>query len=95
MPVLKYDISRISGLARLVLIPEDEIVISRDLSKTLDFIDQIQGFDPDEMDHNFRTEQAENRLREDRIKPSLPRTRTLGNAPDKDEDFFRVPRVLG
>ena len=94
MPVLKYEISRVSALARLVLTPQNEVIISRDLPQTLDYIDQIQDFKPGEVSSEFRIEIAESALREDSIKPSLPRTLVLGNAPDKDEDFFRVPRVL-
>ncbi|MEW5923670.1 MAG: Asp-tRNA(Asn)/Glu-tRNA(Gln) amidotransferase subunit GatC [Candidatus Zixiibacteriota bacterium] len=94
MPVLKYEISRVSALARLVLTPENEVIISRDLPQTLDYIDQIKGCDISGIASEFPIEQAASVLREDRIKPSLPRTLVLGNAPDKDEDFFRVPRVL-
>jgi aspartyl-tRNA(Asn)/glutamyl-tRNA(Gln) amidotransferase subunit C len=35
-----------------------------------------------------------NCLREDKIKESLGTEKTLANAPDKDEQFFIVPKIL-
>jgi Asp-tRNA(Asn)/Glu-tRNA(Gln) amidotransferase C subunit len=29
------------------------------------------------------------------VKGSIPHDEALKNAPDKDEDFFRVPKVIG
>ena len=35
-----------------------------------------------------------NVLRKDEIKNQLPRKEALSNAPDKDEQFFKVPKVI-
>jgi Asp-tRNA(Asn)/Glu-tRNA(Gln) amidotransferase C subunit len=32
-------------------------------------------------------------FREDEVRPSLPLNRTLQNAPRRQQDFFRVPRI--
>jgi aspartyl-tRNA(Asn)/glutamyl-tRNA(Gln) amidotransferase subunit C len=32
---------------------------------------------------------------EDQLRPSLPREQALANAPKRDEEYFRVPAVLG
>ena len=37
---------------------------------------------------------AENVFREDKVRPSLPRGKSLGNAPDGDGGYFLVPRVI-
>jgi aspartyl-tRNA(Asn)/glutamyl-tRNA(Gln) amidotransferase subunit C len=36
----------------------------------------------------------ENVFREDGLKPSLESESSLANAPDRDDSFFRVPRVI-
>jgi aspartyl-tRNA(Asn)/glutamyl-tRNA(Gln) amidotransferase subunit C len=35
-----------------------------------------------------------NVLREDEVKPSLPIEAVVGNAPDRADEFFRVPRIV-
>jgi len=36
-----------------------------------------------------------NVFREDKVKPGVEREEALRNAPDKDEVFFKVPKVIG
>ena len=33
-------------------------------------------------------------MRADEVRPSLPHDLALANAPDKDENFFKVPKVI-
>ena len=36
-----------------------------------------------------------NVFRDDKVKPSVPTEEALKNAPDKNESFFKVPKVIG
>ena len=36
-----------------------------------------------------------NVFREDILKPSISQEKALKNAPDKDEQYFKVPKVIG
>jgi aspartyl-tRNA(Asn)/glutamyl-tRNA(Gln) amidotransferase subunit C len=39
--------------------------------------------------------EGNNVFREDIIKPSISTEEALKNAPENDEQFFRVPKVIG
>ncbi|HDL03943.1 MAG TPA: Asp-tRNA(Asn)/Glu-tRNA(Gln) amidotransferase subunit GatC [candidate division Zixibacteria bacterium] len=95
MPVTKIQILKAAALARLDLTREDETIISSDMAQILTYLDKIQSVEVTGPTVKTIFSGEGNVLREDIIKPSLPAEKALGNAPDRDEDFFRVPRVLG
>jgi len=95
VPILKEDILKVARLARLELTPEELELFSKDLAKIISYIDQLKKVNTDGIVPRNRFIKAENVLREDIVKPSLPKEKALANAPDRDEDFFRVPKVLG
>jgi|GEM_PF-7086493 len=49
---------------------------------------------PDEIELRNCFNKAENVFREDKVRPSLPRGKALGNAPDSDGEYFLVPKVI-
>lgn len=95
MPVSKDDIYRIARLARLELTPQELECLSKDLAQIIAYIDKIQKVDTNGAVPQAPFAKAVSVFREDEIKPSLPKEKALGNAPDNDEDYFRVPKVIG
>jgi len=49
---------------------------------------------PDEIEPHSRFIKVENVFRVDKVHPSLPRGKALGNAPDGDGGYFLVPGVI-
>jgi len=49
---------------------------------------------PDEIEPHSRFIKVENVFWADKVHPSLPRGKALGNAPDGDGEYFLVPRVI-
>ena len=95
MPILKKDIRRAARLARLELTSEEFEKLSKDLAQIIAYIDQIKEVETDGIIPQSLSIRAENIFREDKIKPSLPKIKALRNAPEKDKDYFRVPKVIG
>ena len=65
--------------------------MSGELSTILDHIEKIGELDLDEVEPTSHVVQVENVLRPDEPRPSWPRERMLGEAPDATDDGFRVP----
>jgi aspartyl-tRNA(Asn)/glutamyl-tRNA(Gln) amidotransferase subunit C len=95
VPITKNDILKVAALARLDLTPEELDRFSKDLAQILTYVEQIQKVDTEGIVPQSQFIKAENVFRSDSIRPSLPRSEALANAPDRDEEYFRVPRVLG
>ncbi|SYZ72357.1 Aspartyl/glutamyl-tRNA(Asn/Gln) amidotransferase subunit C [Candidatus Zixiibacteriota bacterium] len=95
MPITKDEILKIAALARLELTPPEVDKLTAELAQILTYIDQIKQVNTEGVVPRSQFISAENVFRDDIIKPSLSKEAALGNAPDHDDDYFRVPKVIG
>ncbi len=87
-------VDKLSNLARLTFNAEEKAGIKTDLQKMISFIEKLNELDTTGVEPLlFMTNQA-NVLREDEAKNSITREEGLLNAPVKDEQFFKVPKVI-
>lgn len=95
MPLSRAQVEHIAKLARLNLTPDEIEKYTRELTVILTYIDQLQAVNTDGVEPQNQFITAENVFREDKPAPSLDRPEALRNAPDHDEEYFHVPKVIG
>jgi aspartyl-tRNA(Asn)/glutamyl-tRNA(Gln) amidotransferase subunit C len=90
------DVERIARLARLELNAEEKDLFARQLAGILAYAEQIQRVPTEGIEPTSHAGAAA-ALRDDEVRPSLPREASLAAAPDGDAaaGLFKVPRVLG
>jgi len=89
------DVSYVADLANLELSAQERERMLRDLNSILDYIDRLNKLDTTNVPPMAQTPlNTADAMREDALRPSLPRELALGNAPDSDGQFFRVPKVI-
>jgi len=91
MALTHEDVKQIATLARLRFTPEEEVRLTGQLAKIVDYIDQLQAFEVAEADPGSRGVLEA----EDVAAPCLPRERFLANAPASLDGFLLVPEVKG
>lgn len=94
MKIDKKLIDYLSKLARLKLKPEETQPMSEQLTKILGYVEQLNKLDVTKTEPLVHTLEQTNVFREDTNRPSLAKDKVLGNAPDKDKGFFKVPKVI-
>lgn len=90
-------VRKVGKLARLALTEEDVTRYSKDMGKILAMVDQLSELQLDEsIGHNSYTPDANapTVYREDVVKPSIEMDLKLMNAPDAEEQAFKVPKIL-
>jgi aspartyl-tRNA(Asn)/glutamyl-tRNA(Gln) amidotransferase subunit C len=88
------DVRHVARLARLAL-SEDELERMRaEMSAILDYMDKLTSLDTKGVEPTSHAVPLRNVLRADEPVPSLPVDDMLANAPDRDGDTFRVPRII-
>ena len=88
-------VRHVAKLARLN-ISEDEVrLFTEQLSDILEYVAQLQKLDTENIEPLAHALPVHNVLREDIVKPSLSNDEALANAPQRDGEFFAVPKVLG
>ena len=81
-------------LARLDL-PDDTIATyTGQLERILDYVDQLQAVDTEGVLPTTRAVEVVNATREDTVVDTDVRQDLLDQAPQREGDFFRVPKIL-
>ncbi len=94
MGIDKKTVEDVAHLARIELGPEELERLSRQLEHILGFIDKLSSLNTDNILPTNHILPLNNVLREDAPKLSLSIGKTLMNAPDKQGNFFVVPKVI-
>ena len=94
---MKIDIKTIEKLASLSKLnfSEEELdLISKDMSKMVDFINQLDEIDTEGVEPLIHVNEGFNNWREDEIRKMLDQKEALSNSPIKDSTYFKLPKVL-
>jgi aspartyl-tRNA(Asn)/glutamyl-tRNA(Gln) amidotransferase subunit C len=108
MKVSENDVAYVADLAHLELTGEERKSLLRDLNSILNYVDTLNELDTRDVDPMaqlltpYGNEKSDGDVygfasRDDIVeglRKSLPREEALGNAPDTDGVFFRVPKVI-
>lgn len=94
MKVDKETLRKIAHLARLDFEEEAAEDMIKSMSETLDWVEKLNEVDTENVEPLLSMSREVNVLREDEVKPPLDHDAALKNAPKKDADYFRVPKVL-
>ena len=88
------DVRKVAKLARLDL-PDDTIATyTGQLERILDYVDQLQAVDTEGVLPTTRAVEVVNATREDTVINTDVRQELLDQAPQREGDFFRVPKIL-
>lgn len=86
---------KLANLSRLTFVdPIEKAEIKKDLQKMISFIEKLNELDTTGVEPLLFMTDEVNVLREDEVKGSITRQEGLMNAPLKDEQFFKVPKVI-
>jgi aspartyl-tRNA(Asn)/glutamyl-tRNA(Gln) amidotransferase subunit C len=91
----RADVEHVAYLARLGLSDEELTRLEGQLNHILDQYAKLAELDTDAIPPTAQTIELENILRDDVEQPSLDKEAVLGNAPERQGDFFVVPVILG
>lgn len=97
MAITPEEVAYTAKLARLELTAEELERFGRDLARISAHVDQLAEVKATAADLTPVLPLVPNAeaMREDVIHPSLTRDEALSGAPDPDDGFFRVPKVIG
>jgi len=94
MKISKDEVQNIAHLARLEINDSEKEKMAGQLSSILQYIDKLENVDVKGVKPSSGAAFMNNVLREDTVRTSPGPEVTLSNAPERDEDFYAVPRVV-
>lgn len=87
-------INEIAHLARLEFNEEAKKEIENDVNRMLGFIDKLNELNTDDVEPLIYINSESNVLRVDEPEVTVTQKEALKNAPNKDSDYFKAPKVI-
>ena len=92
--ISESEVRKVAKLSRLELSDAEIQEFTHQLSAILEYVEKMNELDTDNVEPLAHCLAITNCFREDCIKDSLGTEKTLENAPDRDGEFFKVPKIL-
>ncbi len=94
MSITPEEVRHIALLARVGLVDDEISRFQVQLSKILDYFQRLQEVDTDNVPPTAHTLAMHNVMRDDEPRPSFDKEDILANAPQREDDLFRVRAIL-
>lgn len=94
MKITPADVRRVAALARLALTAAEEERLARELDKILQYVGKLNEVDTSEIEPFTPRVANRNPFRNDQVTNPSRAKALLANAPDKDQTFFKVPKII-
>lgn len=94
MSVTRKDVEHIAELARLNFNEKELDDFTSQFNEILNYMDKLNELNTENVEPLSYPIEGYNVFREDKVEKSIPTEEALKNAPDADEQFFRVPKVI-
>jgi len=94
MLVSKQEVEHVAKLARLEITEAEKETFSRQLSAILTYVDKLKTLDTADVEPTATVIDQVNVQREDKARPSLSAEKALANAPEAEDGYFVVPKII-
>lgn len=91
---MKIDVTHIAKLANLPLTDEEKKKFEKQLSETLDYVNQLESLDTSDVEPTSQVTGLENVTRNDETIPSLSQEEVLQNSKSTHNGMFKVKAIL-
>ncbi len=95
MKISTQEVERVAALARLEMTAEEIEKMTPQLDIILSYVAKLDELDTEGVAVTTHTQSVTNTFREDVVKESLPREKSLANAPKQNGEAFVVPKIVG
>ena len=95
MKIDREEVEHVAALARLKVNDEEIVKLTGQLDAILTYFEKLSALDTSDVEPTAHVIEITNAFREDEAKASFTPDKILENAPDREEDYFRVPRIMG
>jgi aspartyl-tRNA(Asn)/glutamyl-tRNA(Gln) amidotransferase subunit C len=95
MGISRDEVKKVSLLGRLLLSEDELQTMTTQMGQILGYMELLDEVDTEDVEPMAHAVEVSDVFRVDESRPSLPRDEALANAPQRDDECYRVPAVLG
>ena len=94
MKISEKDVENVARLARLTVAPEELQALTEQMDAILGYVDKLNELDTKGVEPMAHAVLMSNAFREDEINPAIGIERALQNAPQGEDGYFKVPKII-
>ena len=94
MGISREEVKHIAKLARLEFSEQEIDRFTEQLSTILDYVSKLNELETGNVKPTSHVIDLKNCFKEDEVKDSLPVDDSLRNAPQREKNFFKVPKII-
>ncbi len=94
MKITREEVQRVAALARLQLSAEEQAALTKQLDKILQYMEKLNLLDTAQVEPLAQAVDIVNAFREDKAAPFPSTEALLANAPARERNFFKVPKII-
>ncbi|MEO0988907.1 MAG: Asp-tRNA(Asn)/Glu-tRNA(Gln) amidotransferase subunit GatC [Cyanobacteria bacterium J06639_14] len=87
-------VRKVAHLARLNLESDEEAQFTTQLNSILEYVEQLNELDTGDVPPTTRAIEVSNITRPDKTEVFSDRESLIENAPEREDDFVKVPKIL-
>ncbi|KST62067.1 Asp-tRNA(Asn)/Glu-tRNA(Gln) amidotransferase subunit GatC [Mastigocoleus testarum] len=90
----REQVRKVAHLARLELTSQEEELFTTQLGSILDYFEQLNELDVENVKPTTRAIDVSNVTRQDKLQPYPDREEILQGAPEQEGEYFKVPKII-
>jgi aspartyl-tRNA(Asn)/glutamyl-tRNA(Gln) amidotransferase subunit C len=90
----KINVNHVAKLARLGISEDEKKKFEEQLSSILNYVDKLSELKTDNVSPTAQVLKEENVLREDKVTQFQNIEKILDNAPEREDRFFKVKKII-
>lgn len=94
MTLSEKEVEHIAELARIRVSENEKNLFTKQFNEILQFFHQLDEVDTSSIEPTFHVVDIKNIFREDEVEPTLSTEDALKNAPKKEKNFFKAPKLF-
>lgn len=94
MKIDREEVRKVAALARLRFSPEEEERLTQQLDKILQYMDKLNQLNTERVEPLAHVVDIVSAFREDKVVHEPVVDALLSNAPAREQDFFKVPKII-
>jgi aspartyl-tRNA(Asn)/glutamyl-tRNA(Gln) amidotransferase subunit C len=95
MSLSEKEVEHIAELAKIKVTEKEKNLFTKQFNEILQFFHQLDEIDTSSIEPTFHVVDMKNRFRDDTIETTLSTEEALKNAPKKEKNFFKAPKLFG
>ncbi len=92
--ISKEDVDHVALLGRLELTEQERDMYTKQLNDILEHFQSLERLDTENVQPTAHVLPLKNVFREDWVGQHISREDALANCPDRDDNFFKVPKIV-